>query len=95
MARPRAFNGACPATLEFIATIFVNRYPIVAEYQWERSDGAVSGRRRVNIRSRGQGVRENWTLGRGRASLHVWERLHVLAPTNILSPVAPVTVNCR
>lgn len=95
VAKPRVYNGPCPATIDFIATIFVSRQPVKVEYQWERSDGAVGPRRQVVIRSAGQGVRESWTLGRGRERLQIWERLHVLAPTGISSPEQVVRVNCR
>ena len=94
-ARPRSYAGPCPATLVFTGTIHVNRWPVMVEYQWERSDGAASRRRRMQVRASGQGVRDNWTLGRGRERLRVWERLHVLAPTNMVSPTAQVNVTCR
>ena|SRR5579859_5332499 len=95
VARPRVYNGPCPATIQFTATIFVSRHPVAVEYQWERSDGAKSPRRRVVIRAAGQGFRESWTLGRGRQRLQIWERLRVLAPTGITSPEQVVRVNCR
>lgn len=95
VARPRVYNGPCPATIQFTATIFVSHHPVAVEYRWERSDGARGPRRRVVIRSAGQGVRESWTLGRGRERLQIWQRLHVLAPTGISSPNQVVRVNCR
>ena len=94
VARPNSFSGRCPADLEFIATIHVNR-PSFVEYQWERSDGARGQRQRVEIRGAGRGVTDRWRLGSGRQHLVVWERLHVLAPTGIWSPAARVAVNCR
>ena len=93
--RPQNFSGRCPAELVFIGTIHVNRYPVIVEYEWERSDGARGPRQRVRIDSRGRGVRDTWTLGARGEQLHVWEQLHVLAPTNIRSPRAAVRVNCR
>lgn len=95
VAKPAAYEGPCPATVQFIATIHVSHYPTFAEYQWERSDGAKGPRQRVEIRSAGRGVTDTWRLGAGRRRWAVWERLHVLAPTGIYSPAARVTLNCR
>lgn len=94
-AKPKHFNGRCPAEIKFIGTIQVSRHPVEVEYVWERSDGARSERHRVVIRSAGQNVNEYWTLGDRGQRLRVWEQLHVLAPTNIRSPRVPVRVNCR
>jgi hypothetical protein len=95
VAKPRAYNGPCPASLEFIATIHVSRHPVRVEYQWERSDGGRGRRETIEIRSAGQGVTDTWTLGRGGERRVVWERLHVLAPTGISSPEARVRVDCH
>jgi hypothetical protein len=95
VAKPKVYNGACPADLEFVATIFVSRHPVAVEYQWERSDGAKGERRRIEIRSAGQGVTEMWRVGAPGKHMEVWERLHVLAPTGISSAEATVRVNCR
>lgn len=95
VAKPRVYDGPCPADLQFTATIFVSHYPTFADYQWERSDGAKGPRQHVDIRSAGRGVTDSWHLGAGRRRYVVWERLHVLAPTGIYSPEARVTVNCR
>lgn len=95
VAKPRAWDGPCPASIEFIATIHVSRSPAWVEYQWERSDGAKGPRQRVEIRGEGRGVSDVWRLGGRRQRLAIWERLHVLAPTGIYSPAARVTVNCR
>ena len=95
VAKPKAYSGQCPAEIQFIGTIRVSRHPVSVEYVWERSDGAQSRRQRVVIRSAGQAVREYWTLGARAERLHVWEQLHVLAPTNIRSPRVAVRVNCR
>jgi len=94
VANPKLYDGRCPATLNFTATIFVN-HPSFVEYRWERSDGARGPKQRIDIRSAGQGVTDTWTLGSGRQRMVVWERLHVLAPTGISSPEARVRVSCR
>ena len=95
VAKPKAYDGPCPADIQFIATIHVSHYPTFAEYVWERSDGAKGPRQRVEIRSAGRGVTDSWHLGAGRRRFVVWERLHVLAPTGITSPEARVTITCR
>lgn len=95
VAKPRAYVGHCPATLEFIATIRVSRHPVRVEYQWERSDGGRGPREVIEIRSAGQGVTDTWTLGGPGQRRVVWERLHVLAPTGISSPQARVRIDCR
>ena len=95
VAKPRAYQGACPVDIEFIGTIFVSRHPVWIEYRWERSDGAVQQPRRIQITSAGQGVAEWWKLS-GRAGVvhQVWMKLHVLAPTGISGVSPTVTVNC-
>jgi len=95
VAKPKVYTGPCPADVQFIATIFVNRYPVNVTYQLERSDHAVAARKTITIRSAGHGVYDTWHLGAGRQQLNVWERLHVVAPTNITSPPGRATVNCR
>jgi hypothetical protein len=95
VAKPKVYNGPCPADLRFIATIFVTRHPVFVEYRWERSDGARGERRRIEIRSAGQGVTDTWRLGGRHQRLTVWEKLRVLAPTGISSAPASVRVNCR
>lgn len=95
VAKPKSFTGSCPATLEFVATIFVSHHPVRVEYQWERSDGGRGRREVIEIRAAGQGVTDTWTLGRHGERRVVWERLHVLAPTGISSPQARVRLDCR
>lgn len=95
VARPKVYDGPCPANLQFTATIFVSRHPVKVTYEWIRSDGARSGRQEVVIRAAGQGVTDSWTLGGRRFHKTVWEQLHVLAPTGISSPRGVVRVNCR
>jgi hypothetical protein len=95
VAKPQVYTGPCPANLRFIGTIHVSRYPVPVEYVWERSDHAVGPRKRVEITSAGRGVTDSWRLGARGEHLHVWEQLHVLAPTNVRSPRAFVRVNCR
>ncbi|HET9471226.1 MAG TPA: hypothetical protein VFO24_08980 [Usitatibacter sp.] len=95
VAKPRVYNGSCPATIDFIGTIHLSRHPARVEYEWERSDGARGRREVIEIRAAGQGVRESWTLGRPGEHTTIGMRLHVLAPTGISSPEVRVRVNCR
>ena len=43
IAKPSTYTGPCPATIEFLGTIFVGR-PAIVEYRWERSDGVMGPR---------------------------------------------------
>jgi len=95
VVRPEVYNGPCPATIHFTGTIFVTRRPVRVTYEWERSDGAKSGRETVDIRSEGRGVGDTWTLGAGHGRYRVWEQLHVLAPTGIRSARGVARINCR
>ena len=95
VAKPKVYNGPCPAEIQFIGTIFVTHYPVNVTYQWERSDHALGPRRTITIRASGEGVYDTWRLGAAHQHLTVWERVHVLAPTGIRSPVGSATVNCR
>jgi hypothetical protein len=85
---PKNYTGRCPAHLKFSGTIFVKNPPVAVEYQWVRSDGVKGGVQRAVIRSAGQGFDDTWDLGEGKMRLHVWERLHVLAPRNVASNAA-------
>src|SRR5438132_10264554 len=62
IAKPNTYVGPCPATIEFLGTIFVSR-PATVEYRWERSDGVMGPRESVDIRSAGKGVTTTWKLG--------------------------------
>jgi hypothetical protein len=92
VAKPQVYTGPCPAALQFIATVFVSHHPVWIDYRWERSDGAMGPRTRLEIGSAGQGIYTTWTLSKGGT---FWERLHVLAPTGISSPQGTAHVNCR
>jgi hypothetical protein len=95
VAKPKSHIGHCPATIDFVGTIHVSHYPVRVEYEWERSDGARSERRTVDIRSASRGVSDRWRLGERGERINVWERLHVLAPTGISSPEAHAHLDCR
>ena len=95
IAKPAAYIGKCPANLSFIATIRVARWPLVVEYQWERSDGSRTRREHVQIRGASQGVTDLRRIGRRGQRLRVWQRLHVLAPNPLTSRQARAIVTCR
>ena len=94
IAKPSTYAGPCPATIEFLATIFVSR-PARVEYRWERSDGVMGPRESVDIRSAGKGVTTTWKVGTPRRTFTGWERLHVLAPASMISNQAAVQIKCN
>ncbi len=95
IARPRSYRGPCPATLHFVATIRVSEHPAVIEYEWERSDGTTGPRQKIEIRRNAQKVQDTWSLASHGAPVDAWERLRILSPEGIVSPVAQVHVDCR
>jgi hypothetical protein len=95
IAKPSRYDGNCPASIEFIATIVVN-YPATVSYRWERSDHATGPVQTVNIRSAGQGVVTRWQLSRQIGEVFSgWQRLHVLSPGDSYSNEANFTLICR
>ena len=94
IAKPNTFAGPCPTTIEFVGTIFVSR-PGRVEYRWERSDGVMGPRESVDIRSAGKGVTTTWKLGTPHRNFSAWEKLHVLAPTGIISNQAAIQIKCN
>lgn len=93
-ARPKVFNGKCPATIRFTAVIYVTG-PTTVEYQWERSDGATDEKKTIQIRGKGMGVNDTWQLGGTGDHLKVWEKLHVTSPNAMFSLPAEASINCR
>src|SRR5437763_15873792 len=63
VAKPKRYEGRCPASIEFVGTIFVSR-PTTVSYRWERSDHATGPVQTVTINSAGQGVTARWQLSR-------------------------------
>ena len=95
VAKPRLYNAACPATIEFAATIYVGRRPVFVDFEWEHSDGARSQPQRVEITGSWHRVTEQWQIGTPGQHRKVWAKLRVLAPTSIASAPAVVELNCR
>jgi hypothetical protein len=94
IAKPRTYAGPCPATVEFLGTIFVSR-PGRVEYRRERSDGVMGPRESVDIRSAGKGVTTTWKVGTPHKGFSGWEKLHALAPKDIISNQAAVHIKCN
>lgn len=90
------YRGPCPAQLRFTANIYVDRYPMTYNYQWERSDGAKTRVQVVHVRNAAERhliIHEDWTLG---AQGEVWESLRVrTGNTDVSSEPARVIVECR
>lgn len=99
VANPQAYKGPCPGKLKFTGTMYVSRYPMTLNYQWERSDGAKGPVRVVHIpnaKTRSITVVDYWQVGASGQHLQVWERLRVrTGNTDITSSPATVTISCR
>src|SRR5215467_3873777 len=93
VAPPKIPLGPCPATVEFVGTIFVSR-PARVDYRWERSDGATGPRESVDIRSAAKSVTNSWRVGTPRKPFSGWQRLRVLAPNGVVSNTAPLQIKC-
>ncbi|WP_146101506.1 hypothetical protein [Rhodopila globiformis] len=95
VANPRHYEGRCPASIAFVATISVNQ-PTKVSYRWERSDGATGRVETAVIRGRGHGVTTTWTLSRRRGETFKGaQTLHLLSPGNLRSNPAEFTLVCR
>jgi hypothetical protein len=93
-ASPKTFNGGCPATITFTSVINANQYPVMAQYQWERSDGATGQKQSVQLTAKGQTVSDTWQLGGKGERLSVWEKVHVLSPNDLSSGHAAARITC-
>jgi hypothetical protein len=95
IAKPRHYEGPCPASIEFVATIFVN-HPAQITYRWERSDHATGPALSVFISGAGRGVTTTWQLSRPPAEVfRAGEVLHVLSPGDVYSNPAEFSLICR
>ncbi len=85
------YSGPCPGNFEFSANITANDSGVVV-YRWERSDG-LNGPLTIAMFSAAgtQTVTSSWsTEGHG----SFWQRLHVLAPNEVVSGEAAFTNQC-
>jgi hypothetical protein len=94
-ARPANYDGRCPASIEFVGTIFMN-YQATVSYRWERSDGASGPVETVVVRGPRQRAVTRWQLRRpvGEVFRGV-ETLHVISPVNLYSNPAQFQLVCR
>jgi hypothetical protein len=95
IAKPKHYEGPCPASIEFVGTIFVN-HPAQVTYRWERSDHATGPAQSVFISGAGRGVTTTWQMSRPPAEVfRAGEVLHVLSPGDVYSNRAEFTLVCR
>jgi hypothetical protein len=93
-ADPQLFKGVCPATITFTSVINANRYPVMVEYQWERSDGAKGPQQSVTLNAAGTIVSSTWKLGAPGSTHDIFERVHVLTPNDARSGDAHAKLIC-
>ena len=95
VARPAQYDGNCPASIEFVGTIFMNEQAIVS-YRWERSDGATGPVQTVHVTGPRQVAVVRWQLRRPVGEVFQGaEILHVLSPGDFHSNPAQFTLVCR
>jgi hypothetical protein len=93
-ARPGRYDGPCPASIEFVGTIYVN-FPTTVTFRWERSDGATGRVESARINPTGSVV-TRWQLSRRPGEVFRGsETLHVLSPGDFFSNPAEFTLVCR
>ena len=94
--KPASFTGKCPATLHWTAQLTVRNPPVTVRYEWLRSDKAKGEEKEVIVRKTEWTIGgESWQLGGDKERMHVWERLHVIAPNQLLSQIAGVNIACK
>ncbi len=109
-AVPAKYTGNCPATVTFLGRVVATVAGTKIDYRWERSDGhngktlhAIIGKARdprlppdttSNPRFLQQLPPDHWRVGFPNATQQYWEVLHILAPVDVESGQATVTVNC-
>jgi hypothetical protein len=85
-------TGACPKTIAFSGLITMSGGPVTVTYRWERSDGALGPTQNIFFgAASSQAVNDTWQLG---TSYNGWERLHVIAPNDMVSNQASFTLTC-
>ena len=98
-ANPQGYTGSCPVHLRFTGLVYVDRYPMVFNYHWERSDRATTPVQIYRVNNPNQRVVRlvtEWNLGAYGQSRTVWERLAVNSGnTHLVSQAATVSFSCR
>ncbi|OQY79768.1 MAG: hypothetical protein B6D41_22215, partial [Chloroflexi bacterium UTCFX4] len=89
------FSATCPQTFTFNGSITTNG-PGSVSYQWVRNDGTLSPVQTLNFIFAGtQNVLpDSFTLGSPGLNYSGWQRIQVLAPNNLSSPLANFSLNC-
>ena len=89
------FTGECPKKFDFEGVIEASG-PATVRYTWLRSDGGTSPV--ITLEFEGAGtktVTKSWTLGASGSSYEgYWQRLKVIAPTQVLSNKAEFDLHC-
>ena len=94
-ATPSRYDGRCPASIEFIARIFVNHRGVIS-YRRERSDGGAGPIDTIDVNRGEREVTAHWDLRRSPGEIfHGSETLHVMSPEEIHSRPANFTLICR
>jgi hypothetical protein len=91
------YQGSCPVTLTFAATIAADRGPVDVTYRWIASDGATSPVRTVSFPGSGaqsQAVQTTWTLGGPGFTFTGWQAIKLLTPTAAQSNHADFSITC-
>lgn len=96
-AEPSDYTGVCPKTINVTAEIVATDAGAVT-YKWESSDGSKDATL-ASIAFDGAGARTvttTWTFGAlGKTFSDYWIRLHITAPTDVISNHAMVTLRCN
>jgi len=93
--KPRAYEGPCPVSIEFVSSIYVNA-PTTVSYRWERSDHATGEVQSVQIGGPEASVSTHWNLSRPVGEVYTGSlTLHVLSPGDAYSNPAKFTLICR
>jgi hypothetical protein len=91
-ATPTAYTGRCPGNFAFYAAITTSG-AITVTYRWERSDGTTKPPATLLFpRAGSQQVQDRWPSA---PSGPGWERIHILAPNDLVSNQATFDNRCR
>ncbi|MBA2733958.1 MAG: hypothetical protein H0U54_13895 [Acidobacteria bacterium] len=93
---PQAYDGPCPATINFIGKITTDG-PATVQYTFARNDSASAPTSTLVFDSAGtKEVSTTWTLGGGALpSYHGWQLINTLAPNKLVSNKAYFKLLCK
>lgn len=93
------FTGKCPTQFKFTGKIEVNKFPMVFNYHWERSDGGKTAVKVVkvpNAKTKTMTVVDTWQLGAKGKHFEGWVKLFVNSGnTHMVSEPASFTLDCK